>query len=1464
MKMNTGARSQKPEARSSHPDLRSPISGLQPSQRAVALIITLILLYVVTFMAVTFLTLSRRERGAVTTVTDAAGARYAADAALANAEAQIMANVLASTNPFNFGLLVSTNYINPVGFRPGRSSFTNVNYDHKIFPGGPLGTADFLQNLTNLWYSPRPPVFVTTNSSAPPDFRFYVDLNRNGRFYPNDNETNYDITGAPMFDGSGLLITNRQVGDPEWIGILERPDAPYGPNNKFIARYAFIAVPVGNTLDLNAIHNQVFDEPPSPVPLTTQIHVNPGDNTIDGFFRNQGVGSWEINLAAFLADLNTNQWGQIVGSANWYQYNQPVTANSGHSFEDARALLAYRYADSYNSLARVQNLYPASQSAFKGSIDAYSDGPLMTTLSGTNDFSQSTALPWAGADNTNHFYTHQELFDPAKVAIAVAGISNFPSRLLTAGQGDSTYDRYTFYRLLSQLGTDSTPDSGKMNVNYDNLDPGTNVVATTTNFIPWQPLAFFTNAADRLVRAYTAEWRAGNPTNFAATFYAVSADHFATNFNLFTSDQWTNYPSFGIGKIPILVSNQFVYSSAVNRLLQLAANMFDATTNNAPVMGKNFPSVFRPLFSRDADVFRGTNIFISGYTNVALVVGTNDFRLATPVDISFLAQTNAVFTNLDINVYGVPWIIGAKKGFPNFNKFVLESVVGVTRRLQLTRSTNTSPPTMTGTNQMYLMSLNTSLGLDLWNSYAAQYNGAISGVVRENLSISFTNDETGFNGALLPNIQQPLIFSTNCPLSLNSPINSWPGAGAPLQWYGGSPNANSFIVPLGGTFVMLTNSVYRTRFAASGTVPAGFTVPCLVPTNFLNTFTRTTLLFETNTPGFPLPHWGLLTTNQLQVFMLDLDSFGNYHVIDYAHFEQTSSRDLNAEIFADDLDHNNIGVWNTNINPRTGIPYGIENQIEISRGIRVPLGPPGEDGPWNADPQAASLGGTVTAQQASFQAFFQSLGTVATVSAWSSYPQASASNYLSSVQAPYSPTRYGVGYIIMQANDPLVHYVASDMAPSQLKPGLTNRFNYNQPLPTLTSLDLGQLNANYQPWGGNPSFAPTTWSALTAYNLSLKDPLVRFSDNWDFPTNRLPGIGWLGRVHRGTPWQTVYLKASDLLGVVQIQTNSTPPFTTTNYFGRNIWAQWAGDTQLTYNQYFDAINSAPVQDRLLFDLFTAAFNDNAMHGTLSVNQGAGSSDPASGLAAWSAVFSGTVVLSNNLDNATAAGISHIQYQSPLPGYPAPSYTYMNIQPVGTWTVLTNTALGQIVEGINNTRAAFVNADGLVGSFEHAGDILSVPQFTEQSPFLDVTNKLTGNYIAQLTNGISDEMYEWLPQQTMSLLRCADSPRYVIYCYGQTLKPAPNAIYSGSIGNGAYFGLVTNYQVVSEISTRAVVRFNSTMTNFIGTNTATVYNGTIPNLITNWYSLPAVTNNSAVIESFNILPPDSKQRLKAEG
>jgi hypothetical protein len=174
------------DTRHPSPVTRHPSPVTCHPQNGVALIITLILLGVVTFMAIAFLALSRRERGAVTTVTDTASARLAADTALASAEAQIVANALSAKNPYNFGLLVSTNYINSYGFQTGIANPTNVNYDY-YHGGGSLNPNDYLQNLANLYYSPRPPVFIPNpaNPSLPPDFRYYLDLNRNGRFDTN-------------------------------------------------------------------------------------------------------------------------------------------------------------------------------------------------------------------------------------------------------------------------------------------------------------------------------------------------------------------------------------------------------------------------------------------------------------------------------------------------------------------------------------------------------------------------------------------------------------------------------------------------------------------------------------------------------------------------------------------------------------------------------------------------------------------------------------------------------------------------------------------------------------------------------------------------------------------------------------------------------------------------------------------------------------------------------------------------------------------------------------------------------------------------------------------------------------------------------------------------------------------------------------------------------------------------------
>ena len=134
------------------------------SEKGVALIVTLIMLAVITFMATTFLVLSRRERNSVSTNTDQTKARFTADTALERAKAELLAGLIATANDQNFDLMVPTNFFNPYGFvaglPAGSDPYTNVNYNY-LSVGGPVTGNNFLANLTNLLYDPRPPVYIT-------------------------------------------------------------------------------------------------------------------------------------------------------------------------------------------------------------------------------------------------------------------------------------------------------------------------------------------------------------------------------------------------------------------------------------------------------------------------------------------------------------------------------------------------------------------------------------------------------------------------------------------------------------------------------------------------------------------------------------------------------------------------------------------------------------------------------------------------------------------------------------------------------------------------------------------------------------------------------------------------------------------------------------------------------------------------------------------------------------------------------------------------------------------------------------------------------------------------------------------------------------------------------------------------------------------------------------------------------
>lgn len=1260
------------------------------TERGVALVITLIMLALVTFMAVVFLAVSRRERASVTVTGDIITARLMTDAALARAQSEMAARMMATTNPFNYDLIVSTNYYDPAGFRSNNTNAYNVNYERRsnggLMQAGPsqLQARDWAQNIANLQYDPRPPVFLATNLTGlqTNDFRFYLDLNRNGWFEPTGALTNNDRVASLDF----------YVGDPQWIGVLERPDRPHSESNRFVGRYAFVVLPAGKSLDLNYIHNdakRLFNQ------------------ALNGYHRNQGVGSWEINLAGFLAGLNTNvgAWGPLNLTYN-YITNQGVPS-SGVAFDDARMILRHRYEGNLSRLASARALLnlPLGPNPFTtNAIDYYSDGPLGPSL--TPD---PISVAWSGSPNPNGYYDIQELFDTNKTSLP------FVQRLVSRSVLPSLYDRYTFYRLLAQLGTDSqVPESNRiyaadyqlhptnrLHINYQNYTRNGQTNFLTWDLAPASRTAFFTGAADRMLRASLERVVLTNNalrgTNFMLGLTPVRNTFSGTNIQLYHIDA---------GKavnLPFYVTNN-EYSSATHRLLQLAANIHDATTVRTLGTTNDYPTVFRPVFLKSA-----TNIVISGFieeTNVnflnfpwmtpeqAMLRGDNEFPRDVPV--------------LGVNLYGVPFVIGAKKGYPNFNKLVVQTLAEVSRRLEIRKTSMGGPPAQT--NQMYVISVTNRIGVEGWNSYGRDFN--------RNLELRVTGQSTFAlhhrpEDSIVPyqprfNLQ---VFSNTVTMS------TWPG----------SSNALSYIVPVDTNVTRLASSAYM---AGSGT--------------FLSVATNVNIsLFENS---FRVPQWWLRVTNRLQYLLIDR-SVRPARIIDFVNLDKLVTEiDLSKGLVGDtnaggggifsDRSRSGSGsratpvalgpgdMWNAqHVNGDIDAPsQGVLNQIAVSTGV-----PYTGEGTWR------SASGQLQDKDSAIRQFKAFLTGSLTNLTW---------------QVPFTPSRRLYQKSAWEANDPLVHYMAEDLAEPVL-PGTTNLLV--QPLegPDVAIAQfieddsfLRTMGRRYRPWGGNPSKDPS--NDPTAYALTLKDPLIRSSDDWSFPTNKLANLGLLGRVHRGTPWQTMYLKSA-------VDPRTGQPL------DRRTWGEWAGN-----------LATHPTNDWKLLDLFTVAPNDNASRGLLSVNQ--------TNAAAWSAVLSGVSVLTNSApDVGTGPGRRpQVQEMFVQPG--SPQMLYM-------------------VEGINRARGQFTNR-----VYATLGEVLAAPELTVRSPYLNWTSR------RQYEHGIDDAAYERIPQQVLSLLR-TDEPRVVVYAFGQSLKPAERSLVTVANVRPPIFNLCTNYQITGEFASKAVLRLD---------------------------------------------------------
>ena len=1007
-----------------------------------------------------------------------------------------------------------------------------------------------------------------------------------------------------------------------------------------------------------------------------------------------------IGASIRILRLGTNNFYDAATNVAGYLVNP----STGLAFDDARDLLRYRYNGSYTNLLSARDYYLKNGADPVGDwansftndfVDTYANGPLLLGTRLPYDSHNDPSLPWSGADNPNAFFTPQDLFDPNKVPPHLA------TSLINLGATNTSlaaYDRYTFYRLLSVLGTDSgvePPDLNiglpsdqappKVNLNYDNR-PG---VPPLTE---WVPEVFFTNAADRLLR---------DP---ALHPYA--------------------YAGLSITNIPVWPLYTNYYTPAVHRLLQVAANLYDATTTNS------WPSVFRPIFRSD-----GVHIFIVNYHELfnadllAPGVGTM-VDPSDPAQFARIPRLGVAEQSLTAEpmLSGVPLIIGAKKGLPNFNEFSVQSVVLLSRKLQVTKN---SAGELIKTNQMYFIGISNMCGVEAWNSYTAT-NTTYPRGLRMSVSVDLTtvlSNQTSVvvsNRAFHARSYPPLIavgWPTPTPMDA---INH--------RYLASAPDRTGFFMPLRTNTLFIPNCQYWIGTNGTGSLHADNAAWPVGPT------------------GFPLPVLTLQMTARVRFSLVDTNL---NRIIDYVNLDTlTNQMDLTAEMIANNSPDALANVWLTNRPSgalNENVPtMGIINQIRISEGLQ-----PTSTKQWN-DYQSGAAANTQDKAKA-IDAFREFIG----LSALTYSNQVPAGLIM---QAPFNPVRKLSIETTWQVNDPLVHYTAGDL-------GKTNLLTVVDP-PNSTNYsilkNLGFLNTRTQPWGGHPDVPvprpgdPGTPNILqprqdpNAYNLALKDPQVRLSDDWEFPTNKFGNLGAIGRVHRGTPWQTIYLKAPDAApGLI----NPT-------------WQNWCGNWDAR-----DAVGNRPVSDRFLFEHFTVAPNPNATRGQLSMNNNE--------LAAWSAVISGV----QNLHSALTDGdFRDSRLLSRLASTAIP--------PAGG--AGGNSPLGLVVEAINRTRAnkALFPAQ----TFTNLGNLLAVPELTTSSPFL-TTNLTTTISDIQHQRGLTDAAYERIPQQIMSLLRGDDDPRFVIYAYGQSLMPAPGSI----VTDDPYLQLCTNYSITAESAVRTVVR-----------------------------------------------------------
>ena len=292
--------------------------------------------------------------------------------------------------------------------------------------------------------------------------------------------------------------------------------------------------------------------------------------------------------------------------------------------------------------------------------------------------------------------------------------------------------------------------------------------ARISNFRPWEAVEWFTNAAHRIL---LSEFTNGLP------FLPQGLSSYVPGLGIHGAVVETN------GNRRYLTN--YSYDARVHRAMQVAANIYDGANNRFLGQGAeqiNPPSVFRPIVYEDSrspgilrlhgyqEILGGTPAFLTNRPWVTLDQATNLLDLSRPEENK---------TSRDaFNVFGIPWVVGAKKGLPNFNQALWQTVIQPTRRLVIRRPNRSSKISASElpfsgangsgfrTEYQYLINVTNLVGLEAWNSYSKEFSRNVTVFANNMLEFSL-RDETG--GVLN---RDPLVQRTEF-LSFEMVTNRW-------------------------------------------------------------------------------------------------------------------------------------------------------------------------------------------------------------------------------------------------------------------------------------------------------------------------------------------------------------------------------------------------------------------------------------------------------------------------------------------------------------------------------------------------------------------------------------------------------------------------------------------------------------------------------------------------------------------